>query len=86
MFFNAATPGQQPAKLSQTQERRQLQQQLLGCNSTLLASEKQKLKVREMNMTKRFTLAMSGDKLMVRSGGGFQDFFEFLGKKGFLPR
>ena len=52
----------------------------------MLASDRQKMRVREQNLTKRISLAMSGDKLMVRSGGGFQDFFEFLSKKGFLAR
>ena len=49
---------------------------------TLLASEQQKLKVRAQNATRRITLTMSGDRLMIRSGAGFCDFFEFLHKKG----
>ena len=50
----------------------------------MLASDLQKMKVKAQNLTKRVNLAVSGDRLMVRQGGGFIDFFEFLQKKGFF--
>ena len=52
----------------------------------MLASEQKKLQVRAQNQYKRVSLAVSGDRLMVRYGGGFCDFFEFLTKKGFFAQ
>ena len=52
--------------------------------TTLLETEKQKQRVRAQHLTKRVQLALSGDKLMVRYGGGFLEFLEFLRMKGFL--
>ena len=50
----------------------------------MLASEQQKMKVRAQKSIKRVNLCITGDRLMVRQGGGFVGFFEFLEKKGFM--
>ena len=50
----------------------------------MLHTEKLKEKVRMQNSCKMIRLGISGDRLMVRSGGGYLDFIEFLQRKGFF--
>ena len=59
-----------------TAGRKRLQNEILGAG--MLATEKQKEKVRIQNQCKMIRLGLSGDRLIVRSGGGFLDFIEFL--------
>ena len=59
-----------------------LQQNLIG--GGLLKTEQIKNKVRMQNALKKVQLGLSGDRLMVRQGGGFIDFTEFLSRKGYF--
>ncbi len=43
-----------------------------------------KQKVKQANQYKQVQLHLSGDKLLVRQGGGFEDFLEWLNRKGFI--
>ena len=52
----------------------------------LLKSSKVKERVREAKEYKQIKLGLSGDRLLVRYGGGYSDMVEFLDRKGFLPR
>ena len=68
-----------------TQRRKELMSNFLG-GQNLLKTDQLKEKVRMQNQNKMIRLGLSGDRLMVRSGGGFLDFIEFLQRKGFFTR
>ena len=51
-----------------------------------LETDKVKQKVRMQNQFKQVMLGLTGDRLLVRHGGGFLDFVEFLDRKGLIPR
>ena len=66
------------------EERLSLQAQMLGVGQ--LETDKVKQKVRMQNQFKQVMLGLTGDRLLVRHGGGFLDFVEFLDRKGLIPR
>lgn len=62
--------------------RQELQVHILGGH--LLESQKRKLKVRAAASCRQIKLHLSGNKLLVRCGGGYLELLEFLQRKGFL--
>ena len=66
----------------ETLRRHELQVELLCVPQ--LESQKLRQKVKDAQQLKQVKLLLSGNTLMVRYGGGFCDFSEFLQRKGLI--